>query len=602
MSLAPESTGPAMTWDLSDLFAGPEDPRIAAALDQAVQDAQAFAGTYRGTIDVPGGPASAHLLAALKDFEKILENTYRVEGYAHLVFDSDTTRPIHRDLMQKVRLKETEIQTLLLFFELEWQKVEDVAAERLLAAAELAPYAYYLRRERQNRPHTLSEPEEKMAAELNVTGGSAWQTLFTELIGGLKFPLEQNGQIREATLDEVLSQVREPDRTVRQRAYETQYRVLRENDQVLSFVYNTLIQEKRTLDRLRHYPNPMASRHQANDIAPEIVETMLAAVEANAGLAQDYFRLKAKLLKLPRLAIYDQYAPFGDKSETVDYATAQRLILDAFGEFTPSFADMARRFFDERWIDAEVRPGKRGGAYCMGLSPNIHPFILCNYNNNLRDVMTVAHELGHGLHDLLAVNQTLLEYSPSLALAETASVFGEMLVFERLLEQETNPRAKVALLGGKIEDIFATVFRQTVLTRFEQFAFERQARERLTPQGLGEDWLNANRRYYGDAVEMDDNYRWGWSYIPHFIHTPFYCYAYSFGELLVLALYAMYKEQGRSFIPGYTRLLARGGSGSPAEVLGELGVNIAEPSFWNKGFDELRALVVRMEGLVEGAA
>jgi len=599
MSLAPETNVPAMTWDLSDLFAGPADPRLAAALDQAVKDAQAFAQTYRGTIDVPGGPAAAHLLAALVDFEKILEGLYRAEGYAHLVFDSDTSQPAHRDLIQRVRLKETEVQTHLLFFELDWQKVEEPEAERLLAEPSLAPYAYYLRRERQNRPHTLSEPEEKIVAELRVSGSSAWQSLFTELIAGLKFPLTRNGVTRDATLDEVLAQVRDGDRATRQNAYETQYGVLRQHDHVLSYIYNTLIQEKRTLDRLRHYPNPMASRHQANDIAPEIVETMMTAVEANAGIAQEYFRLKAKLLGLPKLAIYDQYAPYGEKSEACDYPIAQRLVLDAFGEFSPNFADMAARFFGERWIDAEVRAGKRGGAYCMGLSPNHHPYILCNYNNHLRDVMTVAHELGHGLHDLLASGQTLLEYGPSLALAETASVFGEMLVFERLLEKESDPEAKVALLGGKIEDIFATVFRQTVLTRFEQFAFDRQAKERLTPEALGEDWLTANRRYYGDAVEMDDHYRWGWSYIPHFINTPFYCYAYSFGELLVLALYAMYKEQGKSFIPGYTQLLARGGSGSPADVLKDLGVDIADPSFWNKGFTELRALVGRMRDLVE---
>jgi oligoendopeptidase F len=280
----------------------------------------------------------------------------------------------------------------------------------------------------------------------------------------------------------------------------------------------------------------------------------------------------------------------------------QRSVLDAFSAFTPRFGDVAREFFDNRWIDAEVRPGKVGGAYCMSITPRYHPYILCNYTNNLRDVLTVAHELGHGLHGMLARGQSDFEYHSSLALAETASVFGEILVFERLVDAASSPQAKIALIGGKIEDIFATVFRQTILTRFEQFAFARQEKTRLTPDGLGDDWVEANRRYYGDSVEMDENYRWGWSYIPHFINSPFYCYAYSFGEMLVLALYRTYQEQGESFIPRYVELLSRGGSGSPAELLAPLGVDIADPTFWSKGFVEIERLIGKMRELVDSVA
>jgi oligoendopeptidase F len=353
------------------------------------------------------------------------------------------------------------------------------------------------------------------------------------------------------------------------------------------------------MDRLRHYPNPMAERHQSNDVDPAIVETMMDAVEAHAPLAREYFRLKARLLGLPKLAVYDQYAPIGAESETCDYATAQKLILESFGEFDPRFADLAGQFFDGRWIDAAVRPGKYGGAYCYSVSTHLHPYILCNYTDHRRDVLTVAHELGHGLHGMLSRDQSPLEYHPSLALAETASVFGEFLVFNRLVEAESNPAAKIALIGGKLEDIFATVYRQTTLTRYEQLAFARQARERLTPEKLGDDWSDANLRYYGDSVELDENYRWGWSYIPHFINSPFYCYAYSFGELLVLALYAMYQEQGQEFVPGYVGLLARGGSGSPAELLAPLGIDVADPTFWSKGFVEIERLIGKMRELVE---
>ena len=600
MSLSPEISASTTTWDLSELFAGPTDPRLAEEIDRATRESEAFAATYRGTVDVPGGPSVPHLLEALQRFEGILERVDRVAAYSHLVFSADTSKPAHRDLEQKVRNQTTAIQNLLLFFELEWQKVEDAAAEQLLAAPELAGYRYYLKRERQNRPHTLSEPEEKIVAELRVTGASAWRTLFTELNASLKFPMGRDGETRDLTMSELLSLARDPDRTVRRTAHETQYRVLRQHDQTLAYVYNALVQEKRTMDRLRHFPDPMASRHLSNDVDPVVVETMLDTVEAHAGLAQEYFRLKAKLLGLPRLAIYDQYAPIGAEAETCDYPTAQRYILDAFGAFDPRFRAMASRFFDGRWIDADVRPGKTGGAYCMSLSPNHHPYILCNYTGNLRDVMTVAHELGHGLHGLLGQQQTLLEYGASLALAETASVFGEMLVFDRLVEAESNTAAKVALIGGKIEDIFATVFRQTIMTRYEQFAFARQERERLTPEALGEDWIAANRRYYGDAVELDENYRWGWSYIPHFINSPFYCYAYSFGEMLVLALYRLHQEQGKGFVPGYVNLLERGGSGSPAELLAALGVDIADPGFWSKGFAEIERLIGKLRELVEG--
>lgn len=603
MTLSPESSletvSSTATWDLSDLYAGPDDPRIAADLAKAKQEAADFETRYRDTIDIPDGPSVEHLREALVRLERIVERVERVEAYSYLVFSADTTKPAHRDLEQQVRLASTEIHNRLIFFDLEWQKVEDEGAARLIAVPGLAPYAYYLRRERQNRPHTLSEPEEKIISELRVTGSSAWQTYFTELISGLKFPIERNGQVEELTLPQLDSLTREPDRPLRQLAHDTKYRVLRQHDQTLAYLYNTLVQEKRTVDRLRHYPNPMASRHQSNDVAPEIVETMMNTVEAKASLAQEYFWLKARLLGLPKLAVYDQYAPIGAAAETCDFPTARTMVVDSFGEFDPLFADLARQFFEGRWIDAEPRPGKTGGAYCLSVSPRHHPYILCNYTGNLRDVLTVAHELGHGLHGMLARGQSLFEYHSSLALAETASVFGEFLVFNRLVEAESNPAAKIALIGGKLEDIFATVYRQTTLTRYEQLAFEASAKERLTPETLGQHWLDANLRYYGDSVELDENYRWGWSYIPHFIHSPFYCYAYSFGELLVLALYALYQEQGKDFVPGYVGLLERGGSGSPAELLAPLGIDIADSSFWLKGFAEIERLIGKMRALVE---
>ena len=351
------------------------------------------------------------------------------------------------------------------------------------------------------------------------------------------------------------------------------------------------------MDRLREYPNPMAQRHLFNEIDGEAVKTMMGVTESNYGLAHDYFRLKAKLLHLPRLALYDQYAPVGNEVRPFPYSQAQHAILAAFEAFDPTFREVAAEFFAKNWIDAEIRKGKRGGAFCASPSPQLHPYILCNYDDNLRDVMTVAHELGHGIHGCLSRKQNYFNYDTPLTTAETASVFGEMLVFDYLLAHQTEPQAQIALLAGKIEDIFATVFRQNVLTRFEEMAFSARKEKRLTPEMLGSLWLEANGKYYGDAVDMPEGYRWGWSYIPHFIHSRFYCYSYVFGQLLVLALYRMYKDQGKSFVAKYLALLEAGGSDSPEALLKPLGVNIHQEEFWQKGFDEIKGLVIKLREL-----
>jgi oligoendopeptidase F len=297
--------------------------------------------------------------------------------------------------------------------------------------------------------------------------------------------------------------------------------------------------------------------------------------------------------------LYDQYAPVGKELTPFPFAKAQEVILEAFDAFSPIFKATAAEFFAKRWIDAEIRKGKRGGAFCASPSPKLHPYILCNYTDNLRDVMTVAHELGHGLHGCLSRRQNFFNYDTPLTTAETASVFGEMLVFDYLVERQTDPKVQIALIAGKLEDAFATVFRQNVLTRFEEAVFSKRRAGRLTPGTIGDLWLGANKAYYGNAVEMPDPYRWGWSYIPHFIHSRFYCYSYVFGQLLVLALYRMYREEGKSFVPKYLALLEAGGSESPETLLKPLGVNIHDPKFWQKGFEEIKGLVRRLESLVK---
>lgn len=588
------STATGVAWDLSDLYRSYDDPQIAADISQIMSDAEAFAITYRNTINVPGGPDAAHLYAALERLEALHDKLGRVLVYAHLLFAADTSKPEYRNLLQQIDQHETAMRNMLLFFELEWLAVPAEDAQRVIDQPSLEPYRHHLQAMRRYQPHTLTEPEERIINEKNMTGSQAWQKLFTELLASLMFPIELDGELQTLDLDTMLNKLlRSPERDTRRQAFTSIFTVLGSQKQSLAFIYNTLWQDHLTMNRLRHYDDPMAPRHLANQIDGAAVATMMDVVEQNYDIAHTYFKLKAKLLKLPTLQIYDQYAPVGNIAATQNYAypQAREVILQAMSNFDRGFRDIAADFFTKNWIDAEIRPGKRGGAFCNGYPPSNHPYILCNYTDNLNDAMTLAHELGHGIHFALARKQTLFNFHPSLPLAETASVFGEMLVFEYLLNQQQDQQTKLALVCKRIEDTFATVFRQNVLTRFEQAVFEGCAQGRLSPEQISEYWLAANSRYYDGVVEQTEGYELGWSYIPHFIHTPFYCYSYVFGVLLVMALYDMYREQGTAFVPHYISLLEAGGSRSPDELLTELGVDMRDPAFWQRGLTELRRLV-----------
>lgn len=586
-------------WDLSDLFFSYDDPRIEAALNDCRARAENFSDRFKGKMRQDEGPRPAELLERLKELEQIEEALSRVANYSSLLYAEDSLRAEYQDLEQRVEQRVTDIRNLLLFFELEWLELEDEIAERWLRESILKPYHHYLKSLRRFRPHRLSEPEEKIVNEKDNTGRNAFGRLFSEITSALTFTLEREGQKQELTLSEVLAVLHEPDRELRRKAMDTLYQGLSHHGQILTFTYDTLIQDHLTMDRLRRYPHPMTERHLSNEVDENAVKTMMEVTEANYGVARDYFRLKARLLKLPRLALYDQYAPIGTQVLPFPFAEAQKLILDAFDTFSPVFREIASEFFTKHWIDAEIRKGKRGGAFCASPSPELHPYILCNYTDNLRDVMTVAHELGHGLHGYLSRKQSFLNYDTPLTTAETASVFGEMLVFDYSVERQTDVRVLMTLLAGKIEDIFATVFRQNVLTRFEEAIFSNRRGGRLTTDLVGRLWMEANKSYYGDAVELPEGYLWGWSYIPHFIHSRFYCYSYVFGQLLVLALYRMYRQEGRSFVPKYLTLLEAGGSDSPEALLKPLGVDIHDPAFWQKGFDEIQGLVNKIEALAE---
>jgi oligoendopeptidase F len=591
-----------VAWDLSVLFDGPNDPRLEQALAAVSQAADEFEKRYRGAINAPEGVAPEVLLAALRDAEAVQAALIRISAYASLLYAADTTPDAHRALAQRVEEASTAQRNKLLFFDLEWLEVPEERAQRLIADPLLAPYRHYLASERRFKPHTLSEAEERIMNDKDLTGIRAWQRLFTEFNAATRYKVEVGGETRELNQSQVLVLLRDPDRGTRRRAFEALYATLQGQGQVLSFIYDTRFQDHLIANRLRHYDNPMAPRHLTNEIDGAAVDAMMGTVERNYPLAHRYFTLKAGLLQLPKLELYDQYAPLFEAKERFTFGEARDIVLGALGRFSPLFAATARRFFDERWIDADPRNGKRGGAFCYSLLPPQHPFILASYNDDQRDVMTVAHELGHGIHGSLSARQTLFNYYPSLPVAETASVFAEMLVFDDLLARMDDPRKRLALICGKLEDSFATVFRQTVLTRFEQLVYAGRPKGRLSAAQIGALWLQANAPYYGDAVAQTPGYEWGWSYIPHFINTPFYCYAYSFGELLVLALYGQYRREGASFVPRYTALLEMGGSLSPRDQMASVGIDIHDPAFWQVGFDELARLIGEAEALTAAKA
>ncbi len=582
--------GPAagVTWDLSDLYAGPDDPRLESDLAGALAAAQAFAGRHRGrvaTLDAAG------LAAALDELEAFEEPAHRAGAYAQLLFAADTATPRHGALLQHVQERSSEIRNALVFFELEWVALDDGAAEKLLGDPALARRHHLLATMRRHRPHLLSEPEEKLLEEAANTGARAWSRLFDET---LRFSLA--GREGEKTEEEILALLYDPDRETRRLAADALTRGLRANARLLGFVFNTLVQDKAGRDRLRRYPEPAADRHLANEIEPATVAALLRACEERYDLVHRYYRLKRRLLGLDELLDYDRYAPVAAAEGRRSWDAARDLVLGAYGDFAPELAEIAGSFFTGRWIDAELRPGKRGGAFSASTVPSLHPYVLLNYTGNLRDVATLAHELGHGVHQYLSRGQGLFQQDTPLTTAETASVFGEMLVFRRLLREEDDPKVRLGLLCGKLEDAFATVFRQVAMTRFEEALHAARRREGELPiERVNALWMDANRPMFGDAVTLRDDYAWWWLYIPHFVHSPFYCYAYAFGELLVLALVQRYDEEGPAFVPRYLQMLAAGGSESPSEVVARTGLDIADPDFWARGLSLLEELLVQAE-------
>ena len=552
-------------WNLNDLYKGINDARVERDIRKIQQNAKKFEKRYRNKIK-SGKLSPSTLLKAVKELEQISEGLGKILSLAYLQFAGDTNNPKYGAFLQSMQEKTTEIRKMLLFFDLEWVALPDKTASRLLKDKKLSGYAHFLKHERKYKPHTLSEPEEKILAEKANTGSRAFSRLFDEVINNIKFDIKLNGKVQSMTETEVLSLQYHPDRKTRKLATESLTEGLEKNAHILTYIFNTLVNDHSVNDRLRTYPHIMASRNLSNEIDKKTVRALIDTTVKNYSMVEEYYALKKKLLGLRKMYEHDRYAPVLSDDKTIKYSECKKIILEAFSDFSPKMAQIAKMFFDKNWIDAELREGKRGGAFSHGTVPSVHPYVFVNYSGKMRDVMTVAHELGHGIHQYLSRKQGYFQADTPLTTAETASVFAEMLVFHKLMENEKNMRIKLALMCGKLEDIFATVFRQVVLTNFEEeLHTSRRALGELPKEKINELWMKTNKAMYGKSVELTDSYKIWWMYIPHFIHSPFYCYAYSFGELLVLALYHKYLEEGKSFVPKYIDMLSSGGSDAPEE-------------------------------------
>ena len=574
-----DMTASDVVWDLVPLLPDtPDDKGLGELLDAADARAGELARTRGHVADLD----AAGLVSFMEGMAELLDLVGRAGSYAGLDFATDTTDPARGARMQRVEERATVIQTKLLFFELEWAELPDERVEELLADDRLAFARHHLRSERRYRPHLLTEPEEVILTEKALSGRSAWERLFEEQVSSISIELDGG----TTTLEAALGRLHAPDRDVRRTAAEAVTAGLEPGLRTRAFVMNTLLSDKAVDDRLRHFDTWIQSRNLANEAGDASVQALVDAVQGRNSIARRWYSLKARLLGIDRLADYDRMASVADVEVQIGWQSAKELVLDAYGSFSGELADTAQRFFDGAWIDAAARPGKRPGAFCAYTVPSHHPYVLLNWTSRRRDVLTLAHELGHGLHAYLARGQGIFHQGTPLTLAETASVFGETVTFGRLLEEVTDPNERLALLASNLEDQIATVFRQIAMNRFEHSIHtERREAGELSVERLGDLWAASQADMLGDSVEITEGYRTWWSYIPHFIGTPGYVYAYAYGQLLALSVYAQYEARGPEFVPQYLDLLRAGGSMAPEDLGRLVDVDLADPGFWDRGLD-----------------
>lgn len=579
-------------WSLTDLFPATDAPELEAAfgeLEKRVAEFEQYRADLKPEMDVE------HFMEIVEHSEQTTRIAYRVYGFAGLLFSADTQNQTAMALMGRVQQFFAEIENRTLFFTLWWKNLDDAKTKHFLDVS--GDYRYYLESLRLQKPHTLTEPEEKIVNLKNVTGAGALTNLYDSITNRYVFKLEVDGEIKELTRGELMSYVRQSDPDLRARAYQELYGVYGKDGPILGQMYQTLVRDWHNENvTLRKHANPIAARNLGNDIPDEAVDTLLEVARKNAVVFQRFFKIKAGLLGMEKLRRYDVYAPVSKSDKNYDFGKAAQMVLDSFAEFDSAFGKQANRVFADGHLDSEVRKGKRGGAFCWTVEPALTPWVLVNYQGKADDVATLAHELGHAIHSMLAEGHNAFTQHACLPLAETASTFGEMMLIDRLMAEEKDPAVRRDMLFRQIDDNYATIMRQSFFALFEKQAHE-MVQNNASVDELAAAYLENLKTQFGDSVDISDEFKWEWVSIPHIFHTPFYVYAYAFGQLLVLALYKQFKAEGESFKPKYIKLLSAGGSESPEKILREAGIDIRSAAFWQGGFDVLNSLVDELEKL-----
>jgi oligoendopeptidase F len=594
-SAASNSTYSLSGWDLSDLLPSTDEATVRGRLD-ALEGALGAFEARRAALNAEMDPAQ--LLETMKEYEGIYEQVYTLSAFGQFWFSSNTQNQAALAFMNRMRHVTTDAQNRTLFFDLWWKGLSDDEATALLPAADSFPdERHYLLDLRRSRPFTLDEQSEQLINLKDADGMGALLTLYSMLTDRLEFTLDVDGEKLTLTREELMGYVQGSNADLRAAAYQELYRVFAQDAMILGQMYTNRVRDWNNEQvRLRHFASPIAVRNHANDIPDEAVDILLDVCRRNTGVFQRYFRLKAGWLGMEKLRRYDIYAPLAPSDKKVEYGSAVQMVLDTFAAFHPDVAADARRVFDEQHIDSEIRKGKQGGAYCATVLPSLTPWVLINYTGRVRDVATLAHELGHAIHSMAAEHHSILTQHPVLPLAETASVFSERLLTDKLLAAESDAQVRREVLAASVDDAYATVMRQAYFVIFERAAHEAILQNK-SPDELNEIYMEQLREQFGDSVEVAPEFQHEWVSIPHIYYTPFYCYAYAFGQLLVLALYRRFQEEGEAFKPGYLKLLAYGGAERPEVILREAGIDIFDPAFWQGGFDVISGMIDELEQL-----
>ena len=580
-------------WDLTHLYSAPDAPELKKDLAEVTSRSETFAKQYQGKLASLSG---AEFGEALAEFEEIEDTLGRIVSYAQLLYAGDNTDAEIAQFYQNVQEEVTNLSSLLLFFTLELNKLEDDVLEKMLSDEAAGKYRPWIMDVRVHRPYQLSDEMERLLVEKSVSGKRAWNRLFDETMAGLRFPF----QGEEVTNSEILDKMSSTDGRVRKEAAKSFGKVLGDNIRLFSLITNTLAKDKATEDQWRGLERPISSRNLSNLVEDEVVDALVSSVKDSYGdLSHRYYGLKAKWFGTDKMDYWDRNAPLPeDDDRKIEWLEAKSMVLDAYGAFDPKMADIGKRFFDENWIDVPPRPGKDSGAFAHPVTPSAHPYILLNYHGKARDVMTLAHELGHGVHQVLAAGQGTLMADTPLTLAETASVFGEMLTFRSMLDNESDEKRRRILLAGKVEDMLNTVVRQIAFCDFERRVHDARKDGELTSDQLGAIWMDVQGESLGPAFRFDEEYKHYWAYIPHFIHTPFYVYAYAFGDCLVNSLYDVFQQGHEGFQGKYMEMLSAGGSKRHKELLAPFGLDASDPDFWKRGLNVVSGFIDELEGVL----